>query len=85
MNMKELIENQKKMTSSFVEMFKDLAIPTVQFDIKSMELNLLLQRISLLDLPDEEYKVLIKNLNELLSILHIKYDSKIQEKIEKGE
>lgn len=84
MNMKELIESQK-LTSSFVEIFKDLDNPNMQFNIKSMELHSLLQRISLLDLPDEEYKVLIKNLNELLSTLHIKYDSKIQEKIEKGE
>lgn len=68
-----------------IENFKDLDIPTIQFDIKSMELNSLLQRISLLDLQDEEWQVLVKNLNELLSILHIKYDSKIQEKIEKGE
>lgn len=84
MNMKELIENQK-LVSSMIENFKDLDIPTIQFDIKSMELNSLLQRISLLDLQDEEWQVLVKNLNELLSILHIKYDSKIQEKIEKGE
>ena len=84
MNMKELVEKQK-LLSSLSEICKDLDIPSIQFDIKSMELNSLLQRISLLGLPDEEYKVLIKNLNELLSILHIKYDSKIQEKIEKGE
>lgn len=84
MNMKELVEKQK-LLSSLSEIFKDLDIPSIQFVIKSMELNSLLQRISLLGLPDEEYKVLIKNLNELLSILHIKYDSKIQEKIEKGE
>lgn len=84
MNMKELIENQK-MVSSFVEIFKDFDKPIIQFDIKSMELNSLLQRISLLDLPDEEWQVLVKNINELLSILHVKYDSKIQEKLEKGE
>lgn len=84
MNMKELVEKQK-LLSSVSKIFKDLDIPTIQFDIKSMELNALLQRISLLDLPDEEWKVLIKNLNELLSILHVKYDSKIQEKLEKGE
>lgn len=84
MNMKELIEIQKK-ASSFVEKFKDVNVPTIQFDIKSMELNSLFQRISLLDLPDEEWQVLVKNLNDLLSILHIKYDSKIQEKIDKGE
>lgn len=84
MNMKELIENQKPLLS-VSEIFKDLNIPTIQFDIKSMELNSLLQRISLLDLPEEEYQVLVNNLNELLSILHVKYDSKIQEKLEKGE
>ena len=84
MNMKELIENQK-LISSVSEIFKDLNVPTIQFDIKSMELNSLLQRISLLDLPDEEFQILVKHLNELLSILHVKYDSKIQEKLEKGE
>lgn len=84
MNMKELIERQKP-TSSMIEIFNDLDIASIQFAIKSMELTSLLQRISLLDLTYEEYKVLEKKVNELLSILHVKYDSKIQEKLGKGE
>lgn len=84
MNMKELIENQK-MASFLLKFLKDLNVPTIQFDIKSMELNALLQRISLLDLPDDEWQVLVKNINDLLSILHVKYDSKIQEKLKEGE
>lgn len=47
---------------------------------KCVELNYLLQCLSLCDLSDFEYKTLSENIEKMINILHINYDNIIKVK-----
>lgn len=46
---------------------------------KCVELNYLLQCLSLCDLSDSEYKTLSENIEKMINILHLNYDNIIEE------
>ena len=52
---------------------------------KCVELNYLLQCLSLCDLIDFEYEILSENIEKMINILRLNYDNIIEEKRKKDE
>jgi len=52
---------------------------------KCVELNYLLQCLSLCDLSDFEYEMLSENIEKMINILHLNYDNIIEEKRKEQE
>lgn len=78
MTIKELDKNyelQKKL-STLISNFDEQG----RYINKCVELNYLLQCLSLCDLSDFEYKTLSENIEKMINILHLNYDNIIEEK-----
>lgn len=78
MTIKELDENyeMQRMLSILVSKIDEKG----KYIKKCVELNYLLQCLSLCDLSDFEYKTLSENIEKMINILHLNYDNIIEEK-----
>ena len=77
MTIKDLDKNyelQKKL-STFISKIDEQG----KYINKCVELNYLLQCLSLCDLSDFEYKTLSENIEKMINILHLNYDNIIEE------
>ena len=81
MTIKDLDENYKlqKKLSTLISKIDEQG----KYINKWVELNYLLQCLSLCDLSDFEYKTLSENIEKMINILHLNYDNIIEEKEER--
>lgn len=84
MNISEL-EKRREMSEMLSNVFGELDNYAIKYMSQSMKLNNMVQMIAVLDLPEDEYKVLCESLDKLLNMLHSKYDTLIQEKKKESE